>query len=69
MCAMNPAVEPETIDNVIRQVDRVAQSEASKLRKVYRPNVAKKLCTHCQKCPGVDVFQDVHYQPLSSKEL
>lgn len=55
MCVMNPAVEPEIIDNVIRQVDRVAQSEASKLRKVYPANVAKKLYTHCQKCPGVDV--------------
>lgn len=68
MCAINPLVEPGTIDDVIREVDRVAQSEAAKLRKVY-PGVAKKLyTTHCQKCPGVDV-QEVHYQALSSKEL
>lgn len=53
---MNPHVKPETIDNVILQVDGLAQSE---LHKTYT-KMAKMFHTHFQKCSGVNVFQDVH---------
>lgn len=56
MCMMNPAVKPETIDSVILQVDRLAQSE---LHKTY-PKMEKMVHTHFQGCSGVDVPQDVH---------
>ncbi|KAE8330406.1 L-2,4-diaminobutyrate decarboxylase [Aspergillus sergii] len=54
MCAMNPLVKPETIDDVIRQVDRVAQSEASELRKTY-PKMAKVLHAQFQGGSSIDL--------------
>ncbi|KAE8143103.1 L-2,4-diaminobutyrate decarboxylase [Aspergillus pseudotamarii] len=59
MCAMNPLVKPETIEDLIRQVDILAQSEASRRHKTYS-KMAKMLHTHCQERPGLDVFQDDH---------
>ncbi|KAL4913681.1 L-2,4-diaminobutyrate decarboxylase [Aspergillus aurantiobrunneus] len=59
MCTMNPLVKPETIDDVIRQVDRLASSEASELRKTYS-KMAKIPYTHCQEFSGVDVLQHVN---------
>lgn len=52
MCMMNPLVKPETIENVILQVDSLAQSE---LYKTY-PNMVQKLNRHCQEYSGA--FQD-----------
>ncbi|KAJ5087829.1 L-2-4-diaminobutyrate decarboxylase [Penicillium angulare] len=54
MCMMNPLVMPETIDHVISQLDKVAQSE---LHNTY-PKVAK-MTPYCQECPRVDILQDV----------
>ncbi|OQD74965.1 hypothetical protein PENDEC_c009G05068 [Penicillium decumbens] len=51
MCAMNPSVKPETIDNVIFQVDKVAQSEFQNTH----PRVPRVLYTQCQECSGVDL--------------
>ncbi|OQE25361.1 hypothetical protein PENSTE_c006G09554 [Penicillium steckii] len=54
MCTMNYLVKPETIDDVLLQVDRLAQSE---LYKAY-PNMAQKLTrsSHCQ--DRAAAFQD-----------
>ncbi|PLB50338.1 L-2,4-diaminobutyrate decarboxylase [Aspergillus steynii IBT 23096] len=35
MCAMNPLVEPETIEDVIRRVDGIARSEASRRKESH----------------------------------
>lgn len=56
MCAMNPSVQPETIDNVIFQVDKVAKSELQKAHS----KVSKIIHTHCQECSGVEGLQGVH---------
>ncbi|KAI9045988.1 pyridoxal phosphate-dependent decarboxylase family protein [Aspergillus affinis] len=56
MCTMNPLVKPETIADVIRRVDQLAQSEASERRKIY-PTMAKMQYTPCQQCPGVDLSE------------
>lgn len=53
MCMINPLVTPETIDNVILQVDKLAQSE---LHNTY-PKMVTMSHTLCRECPGVDVLQ------------
>jgi glutamate/tyrosine decarboxylase-like PLP-dependent enzyme len=54
MCTMNPLVKPETIANVILQVDKLAQSE---LHNTYS-KVTNMPHTLCRECPGVGVLQD-----------
>lgn len=57
ICAMNPAVQPETIEAIICQVDKVAQAEASKRQKTY--STATEIpYSRLQKCPGVDALED-----------
>ncbi|CAG8200547.1 unnamed protein product [Penicillium nalgiovense] len=53
MCTMNPLVKPETIANVILQVDKLAQSE---LHNTYS-KMANKPHTLCREC-SVGVLQD-----------
>lgn len=56
MCTMNPLARTETIEDVIFQVDKLAQSEHHKIF----PKVAKVPHTVCQECPGVELLKDVH---------
>ncbi|GLA65695.1 hypothetical protein AtubIFM56815_002882 [Aspergillus tubingensis] len=53
MCAMNPAVQPETISEVISRVDKVAQAEASKVKKTY-PKMSNGLCSPLISCCVVE---------------
>lgn len=51
LCAMNPAVQPEDISDIIRQVDKVARAEAPKVQKTY-PRMPNILCGHLPICRG-----------------
>ncbi|PWY75296.1 L-2,4-diaminobutyrate decarboxylase [Aspergillus sclerotioniger CBS 115572] len=59
ICAMNPAVQPKTINDVIRQVDKVAQSEVAKFQRPYTTTV-KTVYAHLQEFPSVDILEDFH---------
>ncbi|RDK38612.1 PLP-dependent transferase [Aspergillus phoenicis ATCC 13157] len=51
LCVMNPTVQPEDISDIIRQVDKVARAEASKIQKSY-PRMPNILCGHLPICRG-----------------
>ncbi|BCR93073.1 pyridoxal phosphate-dependent decarboxylase family protein [Aspergillus luchuensis] len=53
MCAMNPAVQPEIISDIISRVDKIAQAEASKVKKTY-PKISNGLCSPLPSCCVVE---------------